>query len=293
MQPKSSFLNLIRGFLIGTAEVIPGVSGGTVALIVGVYETIIAGVSNFGSALALLSKGDLQAAKEQFRQIRFDVLLPILLGMITAIFAAAALIEPLFEAEPEIIRAMFAGLLIASFYVPAKMIGRNLNFAVLALVFGGAVLAYWMTSLPSASQADPMWWQVILFAGLAVCALVLPGVSGSFFLLAVGLYAPTIAAVNERNFGYLGLFLIGAIVGLLVFAKLIKVLLERYRVLTLSLMLGLMIGSLRALWPWQSEARELLQISEPIGPVIACVAGLLIVAGIIIAERRLRTSANQ
>ena len=293
MQPKSSFLNLIRGFLIGTAEVIPGVSGGTVALIVGVYETIIAGVSNFGSALALLSKGDGQAAKEQFRQIRFDVLLPILLGMITAIFAAAALIEPLFEAEPEIIRALFAGLLIASFYVPAKMIGRNLNVAVLALVFGGAVLAYWMTSLPSASQADPMWWQVILFAGLAVCALVLPGVSGSFFLLAVGLYAPTIAAVNERNFGYLGLFLMGAIVGLLVFAKLIKVLLERYRVLTLSLMLGLMIGSLRALWPWQTEARELLQISEPIGPVIACVAGLLIVAGIIIAERRLRTSANQ
>ena len=293
MQPKSSFLNLIRGFLIGTAEVIPGVSGGTVALIVGVYETIIAGVSNFGSALAFLSKGNGQQAKEQFRQIRFDVLLPILLGMITAIFAAAALIEPLFEAEPEIIRALFAGLLIASFYVPAKMIGRNLNFAVLALVSGGAVLAYWMTSLPSASQADPMWWQVILFAGLAVCALVLPGVSGSFFLLAVGLYAPTIAAVNERNFGYLGLFLIGAIVGLLVFAKLIKVLLERYRVFTLSLMLGLMIGSLRALWPWQSEARELLQISEPIGPVIACVAGLLIVAGIIIAERRLRTSANQ
>ena len=293
MQPKSSFLNLIRGFLIGTAEVIPGVSGGTVALIVGVYETIIAGVSNFGSALAFLSKGNGQQAKEQFRQIRFDVLLPILLGMITAIFAAAALIEPLFEAEPEIIRALFAGLLIASFYVPAKMIGRNLNVAVLALVFGGAVLAYWMTSLPSASQADPMWWQVILFAGLAVCALVLPGVSGSFFLLAVGLYAPTIAAVNERNFGYLGLFLIGAIVGLLVFAKLIKVLLERYRVFTLSLMLGLMIGSLRALWPWQSEARELLQISEPIGPVIACVAGLLIVAGIIIAERRLRTSANQ
>ena len=293
MQPKSSFLNLIRGFLIGTAEVIPGVSGGTVALIVGVYETIIAGVSNFGSALAFLSKGNGQQAKEQFRQIRFDVLLPILLGMITAIFAAAALIEPLFEAEPEIIRALFAGLLIASFYVPAKMIGRNLNVAVLALVFGGAVLAYWMTSLPSASQADPMWWQVILFAGLAVCALVLPGVSGSFFLLAVGLYAPTIAAVNERNFGYLGLFLIGAIVGLLVFAKLIKVLLERYRVLTLSLMLGLMIGSLRALWPWQNEARELLQISEPIGPVIACVAGLLFVAGIIIAERRLRTSANQ
>jgi len=293
VQPKSSFLNLIRGFLIGTAEVIPGVSGGTVALIVGVYETIIAGVSNFGSALAFLSKGNGQQAKEQFRQIRFDVLLPILLGMITAIFAAAALIEPLFEAEPEIIRALFAGLLIASFYVPAKMIGRNLNVAVLALVFGGAVLAYWMTSLPSASQADPMWWQVILFAGLAVCALVLPGVSGSFFLLAVGLYAPTIAAVNERNFGYLGLFLIGAIVGLLVFAKLIKVLLERYRVFTLSLMLGLMIGSLRALWPWQSEARELLQISEPIGPVIACVAGLLIVAGIIIAERRLRTSANQ
>lgn len=293
MQPKSSVLNLIRGFLIGTAEVIPGVSGGTIALIVGVYETIISGISNFGSGLYALARGRTSDAKSAFGEIRFAILLPILFGMITAIFTAAAILEPLIVSEPEIIRALFAGLLIASLFVPASMISREMGLISWTLIGTGAVLAFWMTSLPSAGILEPDWWQVILFAALAVCALVLPGVSGSFLLVAVGIYAPTIAAVNQRDLGYLGLFLVGAIAGLLVFARVIRWFLEHYRVLTLSLMLGLMIGSLRALWPWQSGSRELLPVTEPLWPAIAMVAGLLVVSGTIIAERRLRQAPTQ
>ena len=132
-----------------------------------------------------------------------------------------------------------------------------------------------------------------MFASLAVCALVLPGVSGSFFLLAVGMYAPTIAAVNERSFGYLGLFLLGAVAGLLVFARAVEWFLLHHRGFTLSLMLGLMIGSLRALWPWQSADRELLPVSDSGLPLVALVIGLLIVVVTIIAEHHIRARATQ
>ena len=293
MKPASSLINTLRGFLIGTAEVIPGVSGGTIALIVGVYETIISGISDFGSALGYLVRGKTTQALASFKKIRFAVLLPILFGMLVAIFAAAAVLEPLIESEPELVRAGFAGMLIASFYVPAKMIRASVSVTTGVAILAGAALAFWLTSLPNAGIGNPSWWQIILFAALAVCALVLPGVSGSFFLLAVGMYAPTIAAVNERSFGYLGLFVVGAVAGLLVFARAVEWFLLHHRGFTLSLMLGLMIGSLRALWPWQSADRELLPVSDPGLPLLALVIGLLIVVVTIIAEHHIRARATQ
>ena len=293
MKPASSLLNTLRGFLIGTAEVIPGVSGGTIAVIVGVYETIISGISDFGSALGYLVRGKTTQALASFKKIRFAVLLPILFGMLVAIFAAAAVLEPLIESEPALVRAGFAGMLIASFYVPARMIRESFSVTAGLAILAGAAIAFWLTSLPNAGITEPGWWQIVLFAAVAVCALVLPGVSGSFFLLAVGMYAPTIAAVNDRDLSYLGLFVAGAIAGLLVFARAIQWFLQNQRVLTLSLMLGLMIGSLRALWPWQSVDRELLPVSDPVLPLVALIIGFLIVLVTIIAERYIRARPNQ
>jgi len=216
-----------------------------------------------------------------------------LFGMILAILTTASVLEPLLVAEPEIVRAAFAGMLIASLIVPIGLVGRNFRPPHVTVLIIGAAAASWLTSLPNAGLDNPVGWQIVLFASLAVCALVLPGVSGAFFLLAVGMYSPTIAAVNDRNLGYLGLFVIGAIIGLLSFAMAMKWFLDNYRVLTLSLMIGLMIGSLRALWPWQNQERELLTATDPLGPVLALGSGLALVALAILFERYFRIRATQ
>jgi putative membrane protein len=285
--------NALRGMLIGTAEVIPGVSGGTVALIVGVFDHIINGISHLVRAVGFLLSGKTAEAGKQFREIRFAILLPILFGMVLAILTTASILEPLLVAEPEIVRAAFAGMLLASLYVPIRLVGRGFRPIHVAILILGAIAAFWLTSLPNAGLDNPVAWQIVLFAGLAVCALVLPGVSGSFFLLAVGMYGPTIAAVNNRDLGYLGLFVIGAIIGLLSFAMVMKWFLDNYRALTLSLMIGLMIGSLRALWPWQDQAREPLGVTDPTGPVIALLLGAGVVAITIGLERYLRSRTTQ
>jgi putative membrane protein len=285
--------NALRGMLIGTAEVIPGVSGGTVALIVGVFDHIINGISHLVRAVGFLLSGKTAEAGKQFREIRFAILLPILFGMVLAILTTASILEPLLVAEPEIVRAAFAGMLLASLYVPIRLVGRGFRPIHVAILILGAIAAFWLTSLPNAGLDNPVAWQIVLFAGLAVCALVLPGVSGSFFLLAVGMYGPTIAAVNNRDLGYLGLFVIGAIIGLLSFAMVMKWFLDNYRALTLSLMIGLMIGSLRALWPWQDQAREPLGVTDPTGPVIALLLGAGVVALTIGLERYLRSRTTQ
>jgi putative membrane protein len=279
--------------LIGTAEVIPGVSGGTVALIVGVYEQIINGISHLVRAVGFLLRGKPKDAGKQFGEIRFTILLPILFGMILAILTTASVLEPLLVAEPEIVRAAFAGMLIASLIVPIGLVGRNFRPPHVTVLIIGAAAASWLTSLPNAGLDEPVPWQIVFFAALAVCALVLPGVSGSFFLLAVGMYAPTIAAVNNRDLGYLGLFVAGAIIGLLSFAIAMKWFLDNYRALTLSLMIGLMIGSLRALWPWQSQEHELLAATEPTGPVLALLLGVAVVALTIGLERYFRSRTTQ
>jgi putative membrane protein len=213
--------------------------------------------------------------------------------MILAILTTASVLEPLLVAEPEIVRAAFAGMLVASLIVPIRLVGSNFRSPHVAILILGVACAFWLTSLPNAGLDEPVPWQIVFFAALAVCALVLPGVSGSFFLLAVGMYAPTIAAVNNRDLGYLGLFVAGAIIGLLSFAIAMKWFLDNYRALTLSLMIGLMIGSLRALWPWQSQEHELLVATDPIGPVVALGLGLAVVALTIVMERYFRTRATQ
>ena len=177
-------------------------------------------------------------------------------------------------------------MIAASIYVPVRMAGR-LSLRSSGLLALGAIGAFVLTSLPRATAEQPAGWWIVLSAALAVCALVLPGVSGSFLLLSMGMYQPTIAAVNDRDFGYLGLFLVGAIIGLGSFAFLMQYLLARYHRETLALMAGLMIGSLRALWPWQSETGNVEPISNIPMTALLFLLGASIVAGLIVWERQL------
>ncbi|MEL0261217.1 MAG: DUF368 domain-containing protein, partial [Aquiluna sp.] len=252
--------NLLRGLLIGTAEVIPGVSGGTIALIVGIYERIISSANHAVQAFVFVLRGKFQQAKQEIKEMDWGLLIPVLAGMLLAIFAAAAALEPLLESQPEVMRGLFAGLIAASIAIPLRLVGRDKSIAAWIVAASAAGLAFLLTSLPKSGQAEANLLAVFLVAAIAVCALVLPGVSGSYVLLALGFYAPTIAAVNDRDFGYLGVFVLGAVVGLGLFAKVLNWLLTNHHQLTLMAMAGLMLGSLRALWPWQ-VGDQLLQPS--------------------------------
>ena len=284
-------MNSIKGFLIGVAEVIPGVSGGTIALVVGIYERVLAQAALVAKAFTDLFRSPATAVKS-LRRLDLKLLLPVGIGMLTAIVVGAAVLEPLIAEQPEITLALFAGLIAASLVVPFRMVG-SWRPSLFVIAAAAAALAFVLTSLPKSSISSPELWFVFLAAAVAICALVLPGVSGSFFLLAIGLYQPTIAAVNDRDFAYLGVFALGAIVGLFSFALFMQYLLINFREITLAAMTGLMLGSLRALWPWQSDTAELLAPISPGGPILAFGVGFLMVTGLIIWQGRLKAGSAQ
>ena len=280
-------VDLLRGAAIGVAETIPGVSGGTVALIVGVYQTLIGAMSS--AVRAVLSLGTPSAAKRHWKSLPWGRLLPLAIGMVSAIVVAAQFIEPLLEEYPELTRAAFFGMILASVAVPLRMAGlpmRPGEGLLIVLVAGGVFTALGM---PMSDTDNPAWWVVMLSAAVAVCALVLPGVSGSFLLLTLGLYDDTIGAVNDRDFAYLGLFFAGALIGVSSFVLLLQWLLDNVRRLTLIVMTGLLLGSLRALWPWQGAERELLAAADQVGAAIGVgLAGAAVVLLLIGLERVVR-----
>ena len=293
--------NLVRGALIGVAEVIPGVSGGTIALIVGIYRTVIDAIADAVLALRQLvglAEGGPsgRAFGRTLRGLPWALLIPVGIGMATAVVLGAKFIEPLLEEHPIQMRALFFGLVLAGIWVPAHMVHRlggwKLGYVLAALV--AAVALFFITGLPPAVIENPSPVVVALAAAVAICALVLPGVSGSFLLLSFGLYEPTLQAVNDRDLVYLGAFAIGAIIGLGSFVTLLKWLLVHRAAITLAILTGLMVGSLRALWPWESENRDLLAPTEAVGPaLLMALAGVLVVVVLLVVERRLGLSEEQ
>ena len=287
-------LDVGRGMLMGAAEVVPGVSGGTIALITGVYETLIDTAGHTVTALRRLVVLDARGAGEELARGRWRVVVPLLAGTVVALLVGAALIEPVLEEHPVGSRAVFLGLVLASLVVPASMVGRawSPRLAVLGLL--AAVAAFVLTGLPPGSSAGPPLPLVALAAAVAICALVLPGVSGSFLLATVGLYEPTIAAVNARDLPYLAAFAAGAAVGLALFVRLLQHLLTVHRTTTLVVMTGLMAGSLRALWPWQTEERQVLGPEGDLVPVIGLVLlGAVLVAALLVVERVVDAPADR
>ncbi|WP_344969110.1 DUF368 domain-containing protein [Salinactinospora qingdaonensis] len=303
-------LNVARGALIGAAESVPGVSGGTVALMVGVYETVITSAGHLISAVRMgltdVVRGQgFSRAADEFRLVRWSVIVPLLVGMFGALVLMASLVEGWVHDYPIQMRALFFGLVLASLWVPFSLSVRAAQAAGAApaearwgwrdilIALAAAVLAYVVVSLPPGEvEATPL--VIVLAAAVAVSALVLPGMSGSFLLLTFGLYEQTLSAVNERDFGYLGLFLLGALVGLASIVKLLQWLLEHRERVTLVVLTGVLAGSLRALWPWQDEGRGLLAPGEYLGSAIGMAAlGFALVVAVLVVERRLLRGRQQ
>ncbi|MEU3308008.1 DUF368 domain-containing protein [Nocardiopsis sp. NPDC006832] len=288
----SYIFNAVRGGAVGTSEALPGISGGTVALIVGLYDQLIGGAGHMVSGIKRYvtdvprGRGK-DRAVEQFRQVEWSVLVPALIGMAVALVGALLLIAPLVEEYTQYAYAIFFGLVLACLWIPYTGAGKSWKAGhyLLALVF--AVLSFFLTSLPGANL-PPHPVVVFLVASVAICALVLPGVSGSFILLAVGLYTPSKDALENLDFVYIGAFALGALTGLALFVKVLQYFLENFHHLTLVVLTGLMAGSLRALWPWQSEDREILAPTEVPLTVALMVAGFAIIVVSILWERRKR-----
>ena len=299
----TTLLNGLRGILIGVAEVIPGVSGGTVALIVGIYETLIGAIADAVTAarqaVGLAHGGaSLRKAGARVRALPWGMLLPVGVGMGVALVLGAKFIEPLLEEQPVAMRALFFGLVLAGTFVPAHMVLRTAPGAWRAremlLALAVAAVTFVLMGLPPGDISDPGPVAIVASAAVAICALVLPGVSGSFLLLTLGMYEPTIAAVNERDFAYLALFAFGAVVGLAAFVSVLRWLLDHRARITLIVIVGLMVGSLRALWPWQGDNRELLAPTTQVGLAVALfLAGIAVVAVLIVVERRFGLSEEQ
>jgi putative membrane protein len=283
----AALVNLVRGSLIGFAEVVPGVSGGTIALIIGLYETLISSAASFVKGVLALVRGRTGEARELFGQVHWRVVAPVGVGMATAVVVGAAVLEPLIEEYPVQTRAVFFGLVVVGISVPARMVHRWDVRGVLVAALAAAV-AFVLTGLPPGTIDDPSLALVAASGAAAVCALALPGVSGSFLLLSLGLYEPTIAAVNDRDLAYLGAFALGALVGLSSFVVLLQWLLTHRTHVTLVVLTGLMVGSLRGVWPWQGDDRTLL---APEGDVVAvlglALAGAAVIVVLVWVERRL------
>ncbi len=280
------FFDLLRGALIGVAEIVPGVSGGTIALIVRVYHSIIRSASGVVRGLVGIVVPSLRRQKP-WSEVEWRRIIPIVGGMFAAIFVAAAILEPVLDAYPVQARAVFAGLIVMSLVVPITMVGSRWGRRDVLVATTAAAVSFVLVGLPTLTVTDPSLFLVAPAAAVAVCALVLPGVSGSFLLLTLGMYEPTLSAVNDRDVAYLGVFVAGAIVGLGSFVVLLQWLLTHRRRITLVVMTGLMVGSLRALWPWQGEARELLAPDPENLPVVVglFVAGVTVVAVLLVVER--------
>ncbi|MCO1656962.1 DUF368 domain-containing protein [Pseudonocardia humida] len=293
MLSRMSGINLARGAAIGVVEAVPGVSGGTMALVVGIYERLIAqGGHLVGAARAVLPGGRARP-RDELRRLDWALLVPVAAGMVLAVVVASRVLPDLIEAHPVGSRAVFFGMVAASVAVPLRITGMLRGVREWVLVVVAFAVTFVVSGLPpAAGEGRPPYWLVGIAAAIAICALVLPGFSGSFLLLVFGLYEPTLRAVAEFDLAYLAVFGLGALIGLGSFVALLQWLLEHHHRTLMVVVAGVLLGALRALWPWQDDVRGLL-LPDPSGivMVVPALLGAALVVGIMLLERRLGTPA--
>lgn len=267
---------VLRGALMGIAEVIPGVSGGTIAFISGIYTELLESIARFGpESVGELLRGGIRGFWQGFwRSHNLGFLLSLALGMGLALVSVARGVKVALEAAPPLVWAFFFGLIIASVVFLARSLqpagAQKTHNAKLLSLFGGLGLLFGLglSSLAPAT-VDAQWWMLFIGGAVAVSAWILPGISGSLMLLLMGLYPAVLSAVAEVDVVMLGSLLLGCGLGLLLFARVLSWLLSNYRAPVLALLTGVMAGSLAKLWPWQSQEGALLlpqQYALSVGP---------------------------
>jgi putative membrane protein len=241
------FVISIKGIAMGAADAVPGVSGGTIAFISGIYEELISTISNINLSLfkTLFQKG----FKTFWTQLNGNFLVALLSGIIISYVSFMRLAKYLLENEPILIWSFFFGLIIASIYFVGKQITKWNVMVVIGLAVG-AILAFYISTLPSMAANEHSFF--LFFAGaVAICAMILPGISGSFILVILGAYKTLSDALHDFDIKKIIIFATGAIIGLLSFSHLLKWLFKHFHNLTLAILTGFIFGSLNKVWPWK------------------------------------------
>ncbi|WP_259386325.1 DUF368 domain-containing protein [Pseudoalteromonas sp. MSK9-3] len=237
----------LKGAGMGAADVVPGVSGGTIAFITGIYTRFLAAIKSVNlEALRLLRKS---GCKASWQYIDGTFLLTVFAGLITSAVSLAKVITYLLANHQLLVWSFFFGLILASFIYIAKQIEQwRLHTMISCLI--GVVIAYLITSLAPA-EAEPHTWLYFVSGAIAVCAMILPGISGSFILLLLGMYSHVLTAITDKELSLIALFLLGCVVGLMLFSRFLSWLLNQYQQITFALLAGFLLGSLNLLWPWK------------------------------------------
>lgn len=237
----------LKGLAMGAADVVPGVSGGTIAFITGIYDTLLESIRRINPSVIKIWRTE--GFKAAFNHINGFFLIALFGGVLTSIATLAKLITWLLANHPIPIWSFFFGLILVSVYHIVKQVKRK-DVARFALLLLGVVFAYSITVLKPL-HLEPTLINVLIAGAIAICAMILPGISGSFILLLIGMYAPVLGAVKSFQVDILALFLVGCVTGLLTFSHVLSWLLRKFRDFTLMFLTGLMIGTLPKIWPWK------------------------------------------
>jgi putative membrane protein len=280
--------SIVRGFCMGAADIVPGVSGGTIALVFGIYRRLISSIREGSNAIGRLLKGDLDGVREALRSVEWAFLVPLLVGIGLAVLALAGVIEHQLETNPEAMAGLFMGLVLGSVVVAwgllevrdAKRLG--VGFAVAVAVFLLLGLRSGTTEDAVSQASDPALWAYFAAGAVAICAMILPGISGSFILVMLGMYGPVLEAVNDRDLVTVAVVGIGCVVGLALFSQLLHWSLEHHYNTVMAALIGLMLGSLRVLWPWPDGVDSTLL--EAPGDAAGAAIGLAVLGFVVVVS---------
>ena len=237
----------LRGLLMGAADIVPGVSGGTVAFITGIYDTLLDSIRSVN--IAFFRKVVTLDIAGAWEQVNGRFLLPLLLGVVTSIFSLAQLVSWILTHYPVPLWAFFFGLILASALVLLQSVQQWRPVRILCLVAGTAVAL--SIALSSSVGLEMGYGGVFLAAFLAICAMILPGISGSFILVLLGMYNAVLLAIKSLDLTFILVFMIGAACGLMCFSRVLHWLLERFQQATMAVLTGFLFGSLAVVWPWK------------------------------------------
>lgn len=248
---KDYLLISVRGFAMGCADVVPGVSGGTMAFILGIYEELVESIREITQPNVIKAATRFNI-RELLQIVNWPFLLAVAIGIMAAVLTLAQALEFALETYPVYVWSFFFGLVLASAIVVAQRC-EEWHYSRFIAMGVGAVFAFALVGLVPAETPNT-WWFLMLSGALAICAMILPGISGAFILVLLGKYEYVLGAVNDRDILTIAFVGMGTVIGILSFARFLGWLFKKYHDLTIVFLTGLMIGSLRKIWPWKADA---------------------------------------
>lgn len=259
---KKYLLLVLKGIGMGAADVVPGVSGGTIAFITGIYEELVGSIKSInGSAIKELLKGNFTAF---WKMINGSFLISVFAGILISVLSLARLMQYLLHNHPVQIWSFFMGLIAYSAIYVLKDVKKWGVSSFLTLLFGIGAAAF--ISLVSPASTTEAYWFIFLSGMIGICAMILPGISGSFILLLLGKYQFIMQAISDLNIPVLIVFAAGALIGIISFSHFLSWLLNKYYSQTICLLSGFMVGSLIKVWPWKLASGAIESIDKPVSP---------------------------